>query len=373
MDTAEDDNSYPKSEMNVTMISQSFGERALLGAHDRTQPGVTCRMQDMSWATAPGIVHLRKQIVATGDLGSASSIMFAESRHLSVTGVDGSVTTELIRMDDRGIAIGRVVSTGHEIELKDSGNFTLLLPSAGRLDIQIAGTDYRSIPGHPLVFRPTERRTRASSMVGGKFQATTLQVSTDRLDLLASRAGLSSVKAFAKDANVLSASVRQDLARQLLLFANEVFWRPDSLLPVKVLEQIFNMIDEYLFELIGVTAETRSFKSILPALHRVRQAEDLMHARSDEPLSLLDLADMLQISLRSLQLAFQEVHDLTPRAVLNRIRLEKARARLLTADVDSQVTTIAHESGLSHLGRFAQAYARAYGERPSETLYRRRA
>jgi transcriptional regulator GlxA family with amidase domain len=30
------------------------------------------------------------------------------------------------------------------------------------------------------------------------------------------------------------------------------------------------------------------------------------------------------------------------------------------------------DCGFFHLGRFAQAYARAYGERPSETLARRR-
>ena len=53
---------------------------------------------------------------------------------------------------------------------------------------------------------------------------------------------------------------------------------------------------------------------------------------SDEPLSVLDIANALGVSLRSLQLAFAEVYGgLTPRDVLNGIRLEKARTRLLAA------------------------------------------
>jgi transcriptional regulator GlxA family with amidase domain len=86
-----------------------------------------------------------------------------------------------------------------------------------------------------------------------------------------------------------------------------------------------------------------------------------------------ELAQSLGISLRSLQLAFQEVHGHGPREALNRIRLEKARQRLLAAREEGRVTAIALESGFSHLSRFAQSYAQAFGERPSETLLRRRA
>jgi transcriptional regulator GlxA family with amidase domain len=133
------------------------------------------------------------------------------------------------------------------------------------------------------------------------------------------------------------------------------------------------LIDEVLCELIGRTVEQPSSRRIFPAFHRVRQAEEMMHAHSDEPLSVLEIANALGVSLRSLQLAFNQVHDSqSPRDVLNRIRLEKARRRLLAA-TDEHVTTVALDCGFFHLSRFAQAYARAFGERPSETLARRRA
>jgi transcriptional regulator GlxA family with amidase domain len=60
-----------------------------------------------------------------------------------------------------------------------------------------------------------------------------------------------------------------------------------------------------------------------------------------------------------------------PRATLARLRLQAARARLLAATEADSVTAIALDCGFAHLGRFAVAYRRAYGERPSETLARR--
>jgi transcriptional regulator GlxA family with amidase domain len=104
----------------------------------------------------------------------------------------------------------------------------------------------------------------------------------------------------------------------------------------------------------------------------VRAAGELLRRHADEPVSIAALADELGISLRSLQLSFREVFGLSPRELLGRIRLETARERLLAADPSEQVTTIALDCGFTHLSRFAGAYHQAFGERPSETLRRRR-
>lgn len=300
--------------------------------------------------------------------------MFAESRHLSLRGVPGTIRTEVVRLEELGITLGRVVSTGHEIELKDSGNFTFLMPSAGRLDILVGGNEYRAIPGGPLVFRPTERRTRASPMFARRFRATTLQVSSARLEALALNEGLSIGAVFPGDAEGLSGEIGTYLASQLPLFVDSILLRPSEALPQRVAGLIASLIDDQLCEIVGASVENRWSRKVVPAFHRVRKAEEIMHAHSDEPLSVREIAQSLGVTLRSLQLAFAEIHDgLSPRDVLNRIRLEKARARLLAAEGDVQVTTIAMDSGIFHLGRFSQAYARTFGEKPSETLRRRRA
>jgi transcriptional regulator GlxA family with amidase domain len=84
-----------------------------------------------------------------------------------------------------------------------------------------------------------------------------------------------------------------------------------------------------------------------------------------------EVAGAVGVGLRSLQLAFRAVRGEEPRATLARFRLEAARARLQSAHEGDSVTAIAHDCGFAHLGRFAVAYRRAYGERPSETLARR--
>jgi transcriptional regulator GlxA family with amidase domain len=58
-------------------------------------------------------------------------------------------------------------------------------------------------------------------------------------------------------------------------------------------------------------------------------------------------------------------------AYLRRVRLQKVREELLRDSADG-VTDIATRWGFEHLGRFAGAYRRRYGETPSETRRRRR-
>jgi transcriptional regulator GlxA family with amidase domain len=58
-------------------------------------------------------------------------------------------------------------------------------------------------------------------------------------------------------------------------------------------------------------------------------------------------------------------------AYLRALRLEKVRDTLSAAEPGSvSVTEVAARWGFVHLGRFAGAYSRAFGERPSETLRR---
>ena len=61
------------------------------------------------------------------------SIMFSENRGLRLSREDGSVTTELMTLAETGMIIGRVRSTGHEIELREADRLTILVPRAGRL------------------------------------------------------------------------------------------------------------------------------------------------------------------------------------------------------------------------------------------------
>ncbi|NSC24658.1 AraC family transcriptional regulator [Streptomyces albus subsp. chlorinus] len=102
----------------------------------------------------------------------------------------------------------------------------------------------------------------------------------------------------------------------------------------------------------------------------VRRAIQLIEERSDQPLSLSDLAVAARLSPRALQEAFRRYVGCTPLAYLRQVRLERAHRDLLAADADGPVTVaeIAFRWGFSNLGRFAHWYRQRYGHAPSVTL-----
>lgn len=82
---------------------------------------------------------------------------------------------------------------------------------------------------------------------------------------------------------------------------------------------------------------------------------------------LSDLAAAAGVSLRTLQRRFAKVLGRSPHSVVKDLRLAAARQTLRTGEASS-VLDVALRHGFEHPGRFAIAYARAFGEPPSATL-----
>lgn len=83
-----------------------------------------------------------------------------------------------------------------------------------------------------------------------------------------------------------------------------------------------------------------------------------------------DVAQAAGVGVRALEAAFRRHWRTTPSAHLRNLRLEAAHQLLSTPDRDLTVTDAAVAAGFRHLGRFAQSYARRFGELPSRTLRR---
>ncbi|MBR0665501.1 helix-turn-helix domain-containing protein [Roseomonas hellenica] len=103
----------------------------------------------------------------------------------------------------------------------------------------------------------------------------------------------------------------------------------------------------------------------------VRQAMDAAKAALAQDAAaapdLSHLAAAAGVSPRSLQRHFARVLGVTPQAAVLRLRLAAAR-EVLTAGEARSVLDVALRHGFDHPGRFAIAYARAFGEAPSATL-----
>lgn len=103
----------------------------------------------------------------------------------------------------------------------------------------------------------------------------------------------------------------------------------------------------------------------------VRQVVDLMRSQPEVPWRLADLAAHAGVSARALQEGFRSELGVTPMAQLRRIRLRRAHLDLAGKDATmASVADIAARWGFGHLGRFAAAYRREFGELPSRTLAR---
>ncbi len=109
-----------------------------------------------------------------------------------------------------------------------------------------------------------------------------------------------------------------------------------------------------------VQVAPRSFRRIL----------DHIDGHLHEPLRVSDLALVGAISVRSLEMAFHRNLGTTPTAYIRDLRLQRAHADLVAADLldGVSVSEIACNWGFTHLGRFADLYRRTFGVLPSETL-----
>ena len=116
-----------------------------------------------------------------------------------------------------------------------------------------------------------------------------------------------------------------------------------------------------------------NFKSRLssaehPVIHRcARRARDFMHAHIEHPITLADMAEAARCSPRQLQLTFRDCFGTSPTAMLRKLRLEAAAARLAEGSCNS-VTEVAFSLGYSNLGRFASEFRREFGRKPSDLL-----
>lgn len=303
------------------------------------------------------------------------SNMFSRTNAFALLDETGRIRVDTAYFRPGGLRVSRVQSTGHLVDLTEETAVTVLMPAAGQLRVRVAAAEYKISPKAVCIFGPNARRTRAvAPRPAGLFHANAVLIpqadSQALVDPIHERTGRWPGLA---DGLPVSASLPHARRRaDLLGYVTRQF---DDAVPLsdRAGAAMAVLIEELLAELVRQTMPALAEGRVLPAaLQRVRMAEEIMRARSDAPLSMAEVAREVGVGLRSLELAFVAVRAMGPRDVLLRMRLERARARLMTALPSDSVTTIALDCGFTHLGRFPAAYRMAFGELPAETLARAR-
>lgn len=101
----------------------------------------------------------------------------------------------------------------------------------------------------------------------------------------------------------------------------------------------------------------------------VEEALERVDAAVNGVPSVADLCVALNVSRRTLELAFQRVTETSPLQFLTQRQLNRSYCLLKRASPEStRVTDVAMACGFHELGRFAGRYKQAFGETPRETL-----
>lgn len=146
----------------------------------------------------------------------------------------------------------------------------------------------------------------------------------------------------------------------------------DDLLSMRSTEYLFRTIMISLLENVPHRYSDRLERPVAAAVPRqVKRAIDYMIANLGSPLDIADIAREADVSIRSLQVAFQQFKHMSPLEFLRLLRLRAVREDIVSGAAGT-VSEIARRWGFSHMGRFSAFYRQAFGEFPLQSLRRRR-
>ncbi|MEH2081815.1 MAG: AraC family transcriptional regulator [Nostoc sp.] len=98
----------------------------------------------------------------------------------------------------------------------------------------------------------------------------------------------------------------------------------------------------------------------------IHHAREILRSRLENPPSILELAQMVGVSDRTLQRGFQELFGKTAFSYLSEKRMEWAEQLLRQGNMT--IAEVGNRIGYSNLGHFAAAFKRRFGITPSQSL-----
>jgi AraC family ethanolamine operon transcriptional activator len=164
----------------------------------------------------------------------------------------------------------------------------------------------------------------------------------------------------------IAASLRRDLHTLIALIRNDA---QELQSPPWIADFEFSFTAK-LLDVVTTPRHTQFMAPYRAARHLgLKRAVEYICAYRDYPLTIEDLCSASHISWRSLNRAFREHFDMTPKQYLTRHRLQRVHQQLLHNDAGiSSISEIANNWGFFHPGQFALQYRQSFGRLPRETL-----
>jgi AraC-like DNA-binding protein len=130
--------------------------------------------------------------------------------------------------------------------------------------------------------------------------------------------------------------------------------------------QLHRALASWVAALLSRGASPRRVGSL--AEERLGRVEEWIEGHLADRIDLDGLCRVGGIESRGLRKSFQQRCGMAPMQWVWGRRMAAARLRLVAAQPGESVTSILHDCGLAHPGRFAVDYRQRYGESPSATL-----
>jgi len=205
-----------------------------------------------------------------------------------------------------------------------------------------------------------------------EFSCCTLSLSLDLVDAVADCCELSEARTALGSAQIITSrqpGAARTIRQRLLALASELGSGGLQRLPPELVRELeFSLVQQMLEAL----APPRTTAGPITTQRRrlvLGRALDWLDANPGRPVTVRQLAQLCGAGVRTLEYAFHDYFDLSPKTYLTRRRLMGVHRELKRAHAGStQVGVVANNWGFWHLGQFAQDYQRFFGELPSRTL-----
>jgi AraC family ethanolamine operon transcriptional activator len=211
-----------------------------------------------------------------------------------------------------------------------------------------------------LVF-PTEGELEASTTAG--FDVITLSIKEEDLLRLANAMKLRNFVEL-MDSHEVFTCTRWDLDR-LVSKVQKNYFQQNVVNPFLIYEIMVQLIEL----ILAGKSRQHTTKAVEKHLHIVSTVEELILCSADTPLTVKEICKAIGTSERTLQYAFNDTYQISPKSYINAVRLNAVHKELMhTASSELKISDIANAWGFWHMGQFAADYRKLFGKLPSETI-----
>ncbi|PWK50537.1 AraC family transcriptional regulator [Actinoplanes xinjiangensis] len=283
-------------------------------------------------------------------------------------GGDLRLGVEVIRLGP--LTVGHLTfATGATLDFRSPAAYHVTLPLSGLVRARRDGHEVTATPATALVFRPGDR-------VQLRQEPNTAELDV-RIESWALEAELVALLGHPLDGPIdlpphfdLTEGPALSWSRLIRLLRDEFDHENSLIFEPLIAEQLCSSV---LSGLLLSVPHRYAAELVAPAAtgppRPIRRVLEAISGEPEHAFTVGELAAIAGMSVRSLQSGFRRHIGSAPMTYLQQIRLTRAHETLRTGDPAAiTVADVANRWGFAHLGRFASAYRKRFGESPSETL-----